>query len=421
MLKLARHRTWVSRLCLRSERAVLGLTIILTGILLVQSALAQTFTVLYTFKGSPDGANPRAGLIRDAKGNLFGTTEGGGFTNCQFNGCGVAFRLDTKGKETVLHRFKKGPLGGGTSPTGKLVRDAAGNLYGSASEGGYSCNNTPGCGAIFKLDKNGKETVLFYFRDASGGANPGGLIRDSAGNLYGDASGGLCKGECGLVFELSATGSYAVLYYFKGAPDGEGPAGGLARGPAGTLYGTTEEGGLGYGTVFKVNQNQKETVLYQFTGGADGAIPFTGVTRDSAGNLYGTTEAGGVPGCSGFGCGTVFKLDPTGKETVLYAFTGGTDGGPPLAGVVRDAAGNLYGTTSTGGDSTQCAVGCGVVFKLDTNGTETVLHAFTGGADGANPATPLLLDSSGTLYGTALQGGTGCDNSGCGVVFKITP
>ena len=212
----------------------------------------------------------------------------------------MAFKLDTKGQETVLHRFKKGPLGGGTSPTGKLVRDAAGNLYGSASEGGYSCNNTPGCGAIFKPDKNGKETVSFYFRDVSGGADPGGLMRDSAGNPYGDASSGLCKGECGLVFELSETGSYTVLHYFKGAPDGEGPAGGLGRGPAGTLYGTTEEGGLGYGTVFTVNQNQKETVLYQFAGGADGAIPFTGVARDSAGNLYGTTEAGGGTGLRWF-------------------------------------------------------------------------------------------------------------------------
>jgi uncharacterized repeat protein (TIGR03803 family) len=270
------------------------MALVLTGVLAAQSALAQTFSVLYTFKGSPDGANPRAGLVRDAKGNLFGTTVGGGFTNCQFNGCGVAFRLDTKGKETVLHRFKKGT---GTAPTGKLVRDAAGNLYGSAAEGGYSCNDSPGCGAIFKLDKNGKETVLFYFKDASGGANPGGLIRDAAGNLYGDASGGLCKGKCGLVFELSEIGSYSVLHYFKGAPDGSGPVGGLVRDPAGALYGTTVEGGLGNGTVFKVNQNQKETVLYQFTGGADGGIPSTGLARDSAGNLYGTTEAGGGTGC----------------------------------------------------------------------------------------------------------------------------
>jgi uncharacterized repeat protein (TIGR03803 family) len=422
MTKRPQPRAWTSRICLQAASAARALAITFTlALLATPLALGQTFAVLYTFKGAPDGANPRAGLIQDLNGTLYGTTAGGGVTNCQFSGCGVAFKLDTKGKETVLHRFKKGPLGGGTSPTGKLVRDAKGNLYGSAAEGGYSCNNLPGCGAVFELDKKGKETVLFYFKDSSTGANPGGLIRDSAGNLYSDASGGLCKGECGLVFELSETGSYTVLHYFKGEPDGAGPAGGLAPGPAGTLYGTTEEGGLGYGTVFKVNQNQKETVLYQFAGGADGAFPFTGVARDSAGNLYGTTEAGGGTGCGGSGCGTVFELDKTGKETVLYAFTGGTDGGFPLGGLVRDGVGNLYGTTYVGGNATECTGGCGVVFKLDTTGVETVLHSFTGGADGANPATPLLLNSSGILYGTTLQGGTGCGTSGCGVVFKLTP
>jgi uncharacterized repeat protein (TIGR03803 family) len=170
-----------------------------------------------------------------------------------------------------------------------------------------------------------------------------------------------------------------------------------------------------------VNENQKETVLYQFTGGEDGAFPFAGVVRDWGRNLYGTTEGGGGTGCGGSGCGTVFKVDTTGKETVLYAFTGGPDGGLPLGGLVRDGAGNLYGTTYSGGNATECTGGCGVVFKLDTTGTETVLHTFTGGADGSNPAASLLLDSSGNLYGTAYQGGTGCNGSGCGVVFKITP
>lgn len=427
MIRQLQRRAWISGIYRRGVSAALAAVVLIPAILATPSARAQAFSVLYTFKGSPDGANPRAGLIRDSKGTIHGTTAGGGVTNCQFNGCGVAFKLDASGKETVLHRFKKGPLGGGAQPVGGLARDAMGNLYGTASAGGYNCNNSPGCGAVFKLDKTGKETVLLYFRDSATGANPGGLIRDSAGNLYGIASGGLCKGNCGLVFELSATNGYTVLYYFKGASDGASPAGGLVRDPAGNLFGTTSGGGgagcggLGCGTVFKVNQSDQETVLHRFTGGADGAFPESKLIRDSAGNLYGTTTQGGGSGCGGLGCGTVFRVSKNHQETVIYHFTGGTDGAFPSSGVVRDSAGNLYGTTYGGGSSTACTGGCGVVFKLDTTGAETVLHNFTGGSDGATPAADLLLDSSGILYGTAYQGGTACGGSGCGVVFKLAP
>ena len=345
MGKPLQYEAWISGVMVRAASVALTATLLLS----TTSAWAQTFTVLYTFNGSPDGANPRAGLILDSRGTLYGTTVGGGVTTCQFTGCGVAFKLDATGKETVLHRFRQGSLGGGTKPLGRLVRDAMGNLYGSASAGGYD-DCADGCGSVFKLDKTGKETVLLSFRSEGAGQGPQGLIRDSTGNLYGNAgAGGLCK-TCGLVFKLSSTNNYSVLHKFKGASDGANPIGALVRDPEGRLYGATVGGGTsgcggsGCGTVFKVNQKQKHTMLYKFAGGTDGAFPFAGVVRDSAGNLYGTTEAGGVPGCSGFGCGTVFKLDPTGKETVLYTFTGGTDGGLPLAGVVRDAAGNLYGT-----------------------------------------------------------------------------
>jgi uncharacterized repeat protein (TIGR03803 family) len=167
-----------------------------------------------------------------------------------------------------------------------------------------------------------------------------------------------------------------VLYSFTGGADGGNPYGGVVRDSAGNLYGVTGRWrGIGVGVVFKVDTSGHETVLYTFTGGADGAYP-NGVIRDSAGNLYGTTTNGG--GASG--AGVVFKVDTSGHETVLYSFTGGNDGGNSSAGVIRDSQGNLYGTTSGGGAS-----GAGVVFKVDTSGHETVLYSFTGGADGATP------------------------------------
>jgi len=196
--------------------------------------------------------------------------------------------------------------------------------------------------------------------------------------------------------------------------------------------------------VFKLDPSGKETVLYNFTGGADGALPTSGLSVDREGNLYGTTASGGdssssAPGCfySFFapGCGVLFKLDRTGKETVLYAFTGGTDGGVPYGGVVRDAAGNLYGTAQGGGDlgSSVCLPaggGCGVVYKLDPAGKETVLYAFTGLADGGYPATGLVSNAGNRdstryeLFGTTVSGGdlgsSVCPGTGCGVVFRIT-
>src|SRR5208283_3883665 len=202
---------------------------------------------------------------------------------------------------------------------------------------------------------------------------------------------------------------YTMLYTFTGG-DGEFPLGNVIRDRAGDLNACN---GSGCGTVFKVDKSGKETVLYSFTGGTDGAYPATGLVRDEAGNLYGTTHGGGditVSACSfNPGCGVVFKVDPTGKETVLYAFTGGTDGLGASSGLVRDEAGNLYGTTIMGGDlSGVCpgfpAPGCGVVFKVEPTGKETVLYTFTGGADGYAPYGDLVRDEAGNLYGAASNG-----------------
>jgi uncharacterized repeat protein (TIGR03803 family) len=239
---------------------------------------------------------------------------------------------------------------------------------------------------------------------------------DSAGNLYGTTSAGGTSNS-GVVFKADKTGE-TVLHTFTGSPgDGAFPYGGLIEDSAGNLYGTTSAGGTANsGIVFKLDTTGKETVLYNFTGGADGAFPYGGLIGDSAG-IYGTTSAGGITAgaCFPSGCGVVFKLDTAGKESVLYSFTGGpTDGAYPYAGLIRDSAGNFYGTTYSGGAGV-CG-GCGVVFKLDTTGTETVLYSFMGyPTDGAFPYAGLVRDSAGSLFGTTTYGG-GSDN---GVVFEL--
>jgi uncharacterized repeat protein (TIGR03803 family) len=259
------------------------------------------------------------------------------------------FKINTSGKETVLHNFTGGKDGG--FPFAGVTRDASGNLYGTTLYGG-NCNRYGGCGTVFKLDKSGKEDVLYTFTEGADGDMPfTDLILDAAGNLYGTTGYGGTYGF-GTVFQLGAAGE-KVLHSFTGDKDGGLPYGGLIRDKAGNLYGTTSGFGTA-GNVFKVNAKGHEDVLYSFTGGTDGLNPYAGLVRDTAGNLFGTTAFGGTGGW-----GVVFKIDGNGQETVLYAFTGGTDGGTPYASLVRDSKGNLYGTTYYGG-----AFGLGTVFKL---------------------------------------------------------
>jgi uncharacterized repeat protein (TIGR03803 family) len=393
----------------------------------------QTFTVLYTFTGGADGEFPSASPIRDWAGNLYSTTvNGGDDLSCSYSGipgCGVVFKLDPTGKETVLYTFTGGADGG--VPSG-LIRDREGNLYGTTLGGGSS---SLAAGTVFKVDNTGHETVLHSFCSAAncadGNTPNAGVIRDEEGNLYGTTIGGgeFCieQSGCGVVFKLDRAGQETVLYNFcpngyGNCTDGSAPSSGLIRDAVGNLYGTTLGGGAnGDGTVFKLDPTGRETVLHSFAGGADGSYVVAGLILDEEGNLYGTTAGGG----SGGG-GTVFKVDPAGKEKVLYSFTGGTDGGWPN-GLIRDEQGNLYGTTLFGGlapASSPCGVSfCGVVFKLEPTGKETVLYSFTGGADGANPSAALLRDFAGNLYGTASSGGDlSCfPPYGCGVVFKLNP
>ena len=392
-------------------------------------AQAQTYTALYTFTGGTDGGAPGAGVVRDSAGNLYGTTTSGGLASSCSGGCGVVFKLDPTGAETVLYSFTGGA--DGAHPNG-LIRDSAGNLYGTTAGGGFvgvgACSG--GCGVVFKLDPNGKETVLHRFRGGKtdGAQTESGVMRDRAGNLYGTTHRGGAS-NWGVVFKLDPAGQETVLYSFTGGTDGGYANSVPVRDSEDNLYGTTESGGtgkpcgMGCGTVFKLDSAGQETVLYSFGGGTDGVGPWVGpqagVIRDRAGNLYGTAYGSSTFDC----CGTVFKLDPTGAETVLHRFTGGMDGGSPQAGLIRDSAGDLYGTTSAGGISKPCIGGCGVVFKLDPTGTETVLYSFTGRTDGANPQARVIRDSAGNLYGTTTHGGLagGCGGWGCGVVFKLQP
>jgi uncharacterized repeat protein (TIGR03803 family) len=278
------------------------------------------------------------------------------------------------------------------------------------------------------------EKVLYNFTGADGdGAVPEANLLLIGSNLYGTTFYGGASSYGNVFMVNKKTGEESVLYNFNGSPsDGENPNSNLIKDSNGDLYSTTSYGGASsYGTVFMVNKKTgKESVLYNFNGSpSDGANPGTlgGLVIDSAGNFYGTTTGGGVSGCdvNGFwGCGTIFKVSPTGGETVLYSFcseSGCKDGANPIAGLIMDDKGNLYGTTFYGG-----AFSAGTIFKVDpATGIEAVLYNFTGGSDGAGPVGPLIMDSAGNLYGTALHGGlissvcASNDYVGCGTVFEL--
>jgi uncharacterized repeat protein (TIGR03803 family) len=412
---------FICRLCLGPLNAGLALALVL-GVNAIPSAQAQAYreSTIYTFTDTPDGSSPWAGLIRDKAGNLYGTTHDGGAY-----GQGTVFKVDATGKGTVLYSFTGYP--DGANPQAVLFRGGAGNLYGTTTYyGGADL-----WGAVFELNRTGEETVLYSFTGGIDGGYPiGGLVRDHAGSFYGTTvdggEGSACYyGGCGTVFKVDATGQETVLHSFTAGTEGQSPVEGLVRDAAGNLYGITYQGGkstcnngsgTGCGTVFELDHTGKLTVLHNFMGGKDGAYPDARLIRDASGNLYGTTIEGGR-GCKPYGCGTVFKVDATGKETVLHAFTGGAHG-VVASSLVRDGKGNLYGAAGGG------TYGQGMVFKLDTTGKQTVLYSFTGGADGGLPVGPLVLDKAGNLYGATIYGGAhGCGVSanGCGTVFKLVP
>jgi uncharacterized repeat protein (TIGR03803 family) len=298
-------------------------------------------TVLYSFTGGADGSVPYAGLVMDRSGKLYGTTPFGGSSDG-----GTVFEVNPEtGQETVLHSFAGQP--DGAEPFSGLILDKSGNLYGATFAGG-SAND----GTVYKVDiQTQQETVLYSFTGDPDGGDPvyGNLLMDKSGNLYGTTQGGGSFNR-GSVWELSANGSETVLYSFTGGKDGGGSDGGgadqsLVMDAKGNLYGVTEGGGVGAGVVFKVNIKTKtETVLYTFSALKNGEIPTAGLVRDSKGNLYGTTAAGG--GRASYG--TVFKLTGT-KETVLHRFHGGDGKNPFRSPLMLDSDATLYGVTYLGG------------------------------------------------------------------------
>lgn len=377
------------------HRFISTLVILLVSSLAAQSAQGQTFKVVYSFTG-PDGAEPQGGVVLDRKGNLYGSTSIGGLTDH-----GTVFMVDPSGNEKVLHSFTQAGTDG-WYPMCTLVADSVGNLYGTTSQLGKFFDGT-----VFKVSTAGSGTVLHSFKGPEGALPLAGLVRDSAGNLYGTVSAGAAG--FGAVFKLDQNGVETVLYSFSGeSNDGRGPQTALVRDSAGNLYGTTNYGGTSnVGTVYKVTSSGMETVLHSFTGGSDGEFP-SRLTLDSGGNLYGETEQGGL-----LGFGAIFKVDTNGVFTTLYTFKNQGDGAIPAGGLIRDSQGNLYGTTQGGGSGQR-----GTVFRLDPTGTETVLHSFAGPpTDGAYPATGVTMDPSGNLYGTTNFGGT----ADGGTVFKLTP
>jgi uncharacterized repeat protein (TIGR03803 family) len=405
--------------------------------------------ILHSFNYADGAYNTYADLIFDAAGNLYGTTHEGGASGsgCNGYGCGVVFQLtraaNGKWTEKVLHNFfRTDPLG--YFPRAGLTPDAHGNLYGTTDAGGPFCVDY-GCGAVFQLSpgKNGNWSgkVLYYFTGGSDGVAPQApLTFDAAGNLYGTTSEG---GDyyAGTVFQLTpdknGTWTEKVLHAFN-VHDGSGPHSRLIFDGAGNLYGTTAWGGAdlsgcggyGCGTAFQLARSKgtwTATLLHSFGKNKDGAGPWGDLVRDRAGNLYGITNQGGShdSDCGGYGCGTVFQLrtGSNGKwtEKILHNFDIGKDGFWPSSGLILDAAGNLYGTTAYGGIYED-----GNVFQLVrvANGkwTEKVLHAFNG-KDGSNPYTGLIFDAVGNLYGTTASGGVPNSDcrAGCGVVFEIEP
>jgi len=330
----------------------------------------------------------------------------------------------------------------GADPTGRLAQGRDGKLYGTTENGGYlACNDANGCGTVFKITRGGALTELYAFCAQDGctdGSFPvAGLTLAMDGNFYGTTilgGKGNCIDGCGTVFGVSSVGKLTTVYSFclqnTCPPGGDNPYGALSQASDGNFYGTTAAGGIsdadcsefgGCGTVFRITPAGRLTTLYNFDF-SDGAVPNQMLVQGVDGNLYGTTSLGGDPTCDApFGCGTAFKLTPQGRLTTLHRFDL-ADGIYPSE-LVQAPDGTFYGVTFLGGDPTcDTPFGCGTVFKITPRGTLTTLHSF-GGTDGARPSGGLIQATDGNFYGTTSLGGdlTCNDADGCGTVFQITP
>jgi hypothetical protein len=409
---------------------------------LTTEAPAQTFNVIYAFRGGNDGAFPYAGVTMDGAGRLYGTTyAGGAYTTCGHGeGCGVVYQLVYRGSGwsiNPLHQF--GETNDGAQPEARVVFGPDGTLYGTTSSGGnyiQTCGlfgEDGYCGTVFNLRPPPSvcktalcpwlETVIYRFNGTDGNQPASAdLTFDHAGNAYGTTSASgvpaCLDAGCGNVFELSPSGggwNESVLYQFTAEFEtgNYGPTNRVIFDNAGNLYGTV------VGGVFELTPGEGgwlENLIYPFGEFSNGGN--AGLITDQSGNFYGVSANGGE-----YGAGTAFELSPSGSgwtPTILYNFGQGTSGSTPLSTLVMDAAGNLYGTTQLGGQ-----FGFGTAFKLTRSQGSwlyTSLHDFTSGSDGGNPYGQLILDDAGNVFGTTEAGGNACrQGPGCGVVFEITP
>jgi uncharacterized repeat protein (TIGR03803 family) len=365
----------------------------------------QTLTTLYQFGSSIsngialDGSIPEGALVQGSDSNFYGTTHDGGTY-----GWGTIFRISPSGSYTTLYSFANSSADG-ANPLAGLVLGRDGNFYGTTL--GVRTNVSHGTGlsgngAVFRISPSGSLTNLHFF-DFSDGSNPNtGLIQGSDGNFYGTTYGGGMNAY-GTVFKINPSGSFTSLYSFVGYPtDGERPWK-LAQGTDGSLYGTTYVGGSNYaGTVFAISPSGTYTSLYSFIGyPKDGYLPDAGLVQGSDGNFYGTTYEGGTNGY-----GTVFRISPAGKETIIHSFAAiPGDGYQPSAELVQGSDGNLYGTTTAG-----------TVFWISLAGSFSNLYSF---GSSIYPQR-LVQGSDGNLYGTTTYGGTSTNcGGGCGTVFRL--
>jgi uncharacterized repeat protein (TIGR03803 family) len=386
--------------------------IVFCCLLLSLIANAQTFkfSTLYSFKNNgTDPTNPEAQLIVDSSGNLYGTSNGGGTFNL-----GTVFKISKSGKLTVLHNFQGG-TSDGELPQASLTRDSAGNLYGSTAYGGEF-----GDGILFKINTSNQETVLFSGFNGFGtdGGQPNNVVRDSAGNLYGTAVLGGTNGG-GVAFKLDTKNNFTVLFNFCSAvsqacaEDGETPLGMITAG--GNYYFPTYGPNIGYGTVDEITPGGVLTVLHTFGASGDGFYPGGSLRQDSKGNLYGVTQHGGTNDPNGTGNGGIVFKQPEsgGPETILYNFgslPNCADGCYPIGPVAVDKTGNVYGIAFTGTGTT---AGQALVWEVNTAGKETILHTF---AKGVSVYGSVITDTAGNLYGVTDSGGP----ANLGGVYKLT-
>jgi uncharacterized repeat protein (TIGR03803 family) len=399
------------------------------------------FTTLHTFSGADGALPPQADLVQATNGDIYGTTARGGTGIGCIQGCGTIFKMTPDGALTTLYSFcSQLPCADGQYPEAGLTQATNGDLYGTTIVGGASQSGT-----VFRITPRGALTTLHNFATQTNadGQFPSGLLVQAAnGDLYGTTENGGSDQSSpeggGTIFKITPSGTLTTLYSFcsQTCADGLSPFAGLVQAANGDLYGTTVGGGLGgpcpyndCGTVFKITPGGMLSTLYSFcseSGCVDGDFPISGVLQASNGDLWGTTELGGTSNalCLSGGCGTIFKITPTGTLTTVYSFcpvaSACPDGYAPGA-LVRAASGSLYGITLYGG-----SYGQGTIFKITSKGNLTTLYSFcsqSGCPDGAGPSS-LIQATDGVLYGTTFTGGGSAycpaPMTGCGTIFALS-